>query len=261
MLGVLRNYSLPALLAVALHAALGLFLLRGIDWRPDHETLLKPRIVNATLLVLDAPEPKAAPQPAAAPPPAASDPDRVDPRLLEARRQREAAEQARVLAAEQARRQAEERERRRQQEEREQAARQAAAQAQAEAERQARLDALASSSFSDALAQEAAELQEGEQAELAQTFFQGIRAKVISNWSRPASARNGMQATLRVELVPTGEVVSVALLQSSGDSAFDRSAEAAVRKARRFDVPDEPAVFERRFRRFNLLFNPEDLLR
>jgi colicin import membrane protein len=56
-------------------------------------------------------------------------------------------------------------------------------------------------------------------------------------------------------------VVGVTVLESSGDAAFDRSAEAAVRKARRFEVPKESAMFERYFRRFTLLFRPEDLLR
>ncbi len=61
--------------------------------------------------------------------------------------------------------------------------------------------------------------------------------------------------------MPTGDVVSVTLIAGSGNEAFDRSAEAAVRKARRFEVPKDPAVFERYFRRFTLLFRPEDLLR
>ena len=38
-------------------------------------------------------------------------------------------------------------------------------------------------------------------------------------------------------------------------------AKAAVKKARRFDVPEDSALFERYFRRFTLLFKPEDLLR
>ena len=50
-------------------------------------------------------------------------------------------------------------------------------------------------------------------------------------------------------------------LQSSGNEAFDRSAEQAVRKAARFDVPEDPALFEAHFRRFQMLFKPEDLLR
>ena len=70
-----------------------------------------------------------------------------------------------------------------------------------------------------------------------------------------------MSATLLVELVPTGDVVNVSVVRSSGDSAFDRSAEAAIRAARRFQVPTESALFERYFRRFTLLFRPEDLLR
>ena len=70
-----------------------------------------------------------------------------------------------------------------------------------------------------------------------------------------------MQARLQVELVPTGEVVAVMLVESSGSAVFDQSAEAAVRKARRFEVPKENAIFEQYFRRFTLLFKPEDLLR
>jgi colicin import membrane protein len=66
---------------------------------------------------------------------------------------------------------------------------------------------------------------------------------------------------LLVELVPTGDVVNVTVVQSSGDAAFDRSAEAAVRSAGRLPVPPESAVFERYFRRLSLLFQPEDLLR
>jgi colicin import membrane protein len=64
-----------------------------------------------------------------------------------------------------------------------------------------------------------------------------------------------------VELVPTGDVVTVTVIESSGNVAFDRSAEAAVRKARRFEVPKEPDLFEEHFRKFSLLFRPEDLLR
>jgi hypothetical protein len=34
-----------------------------------------------------------------------------------------------------------------------------------------------------------------------------------------------------------------------------------VRKAGKFDVPKDSAIFEKYFRRFHLLFKPEDLLR
>jgi len=95
----------------------------------------------------------------------------------------------------------------------------------------------------------------------AQTYAQGIYQLIVTNWSRPPSARNGMQARLIVELVPTGDVVSVTVAQSSGNESFDRSAEQAVRKVGKFDVPKDPALFEEYFRRFPVLFKPEDLLR
>ena len=70
-----------------------------------------------------------------------------------------------------------------------------------------------------------------------------------------------MQTKLLVELVPTGDVVNVTIVSSSGNEAFDRSAEQAVRKVGKFDVPKDSKLFEKYFRRFPVLFNPEDLLR
>ena len=95
----------------------------------------------------------------------------------------------------------------------------------------------------------------------AQSYRAEIYELVRQNWSRPPSARNGMSARLLVELIPTGEVVSVSVVEGSGNAAFDQAAEQAVRQARRFPVPDNNAQFERYFRRFYFLFQPEDLLR
>lgn len=88
-----------------------------------------------------------------------------------------------------------------------------------------------------------------------------IQAAVINRWTRPPSARNGMVAVLAIQLVPTGEVVGVGVLQSSGDTAFDRSAMTAVNRVGRFPEVaklDDP-TFEANFRRFQLIFKPEDL--
>jgi colicin import membrane protein len=68
-----------------------------------------------------------------------------------------------------------------------------------------------------------------------------------------------MEAELLIALVPTGEVVNVTVVRSSGNAAFDRSAEVAVRQAAPFRVPDDPALFERNFRALRILFKPEDL--
>jgi len=88
-----------------------------------------------------------------------------------------------------------------------------------------------------------------------------IRDTVVGYWSRPASARNGMEALLAIQLVPTGEIVSVTVIRSSGSTAFDRSAINAVEKAASFpELRNLPArEFEKTFRRFQLLFRPEDL--
>ena len=88
-----------------------------------------------------------------------------------------------------------------------------------------------------------------------------IQAAVINRWKRPPSARNGMVSVLSIQLVPTGEVVGVSVLQSSGNSAFDRSAMNAVERAGRFPevAKLEDRIFEANFRRFQLIFKPEDL--
>lgn len=87
-----------------------------------------------------------------------------------------------------------------------------------------------------------------------------IQRDIVSRWSRPPSARNGMQAVLRVRLVPTGEVIDVGVEQSSGNEAFDRSALLAVERSDRFQVPSDSSLFEKNFRSFTVLFRPEDLL-
>ena len=88
-----------------------------------------------------------------------------------------------------------------------------------------------------------------------------IQASVINRWTRPPSARNGMVSILSIQLVPTGEVVGVSVLQSSGNTAFDRSAMTAVERTGRFPevAKLDNRTFEANFRRFQLIFKPEDL--
>lgn len=97
--------------------------------------------------------------------------------------------------------------------------------------------------------------------QMSASFVALIQRTVINNWSRPPSARNGMECELAVQLVPTGEVVSVTVIRSSGNPAFDSSAVNAVQKAGAFpELQKLPSgEFERKFRRLNLIFRPEDL--
>ena len=116
-------------------------------------------------------------------------------------------------------------------------------------------------SLSRMLEEELIDLKAQGDDELARTYRERIYEQVRLNWSRPPSARIGMSARLQVELIPTGEIISVFISESSGNESFDRSAEQAVRKVRRFDVPADNGLFESHFRRFYLLFKPDDLLR
>jgi colicin import membrane protein len=236
----LRQYSIPVLFAVLLHvAALGVL---QIAWEPARTAIreIKPRIIQASLLVI---EPKQRQQISApAPPPVEAAPviEKPVPEAPAAVTEKPAPE----LDPQP--------DRRAQERERELAA------------REKRLRELADASFLTALDSESSELAESAQAEddvAAASFRLGIYKKIVANWSRPPSARNGMEALLLVELVPIGDIVAVTLIKGSGSRVFDQSAESAVRKARRFDVPGESALFEKHFRRFTLLFRPEDLLR
>ncbi|MDI1302816.1 MAG: cell envelope integrity protein TolA [bacterium] len=90
--------------------------------------------------------------------------------------------------------------------------------------------------------------------------YQGlINQRVVTKWNRPLSARNGMVTTLRVSVLPGGEVANVMTSKSSGNSAFDASAEEAVRRSSPLPVPDDVAVFNQYFRVITIKFNPEDL--
>ncbi len=229
----LRQYSVPLTLAVMVHLAAVATLYVG--WNPVKREIreIEPRIVRSELIVL---QPQARQQPKAAPAVAPPPPVETPPLAKPEPKPTAAAAPKPVDHREQERQR--ELERRRQ-----------------------RLAELARRSFDTALEAEASELAEGEEDALAASYRFGIYRRVVANWSRPPSARLGMRARLLVELIPTGRVMSVTVVESSGNDAFDRSAEAAVNKARDFEVPSEPELFERHFRQFSLLFRPEDLLR
>ena len=251
MFDALRQYSFPLLLAVLLHAAAAWSLYQG--WNPEKELLnvIQPQTVIANLIVLDAQAPK------------------VDLAAIERARAEKAAREkaardaaARKAAEEKAQREKSEREKA--ERERAELDKKKADEARKEQERLdrlARLSELAESSMQEAMAQESAEMASGSEEQVVQSYHAAIYDAVRRNWSRPPSARTGMSTRLQVELIPTGEVVAVTIVDGSGNGAFDRSAEQAVRRVGRFEVPEENRLFEAHFRRFYILFKPEDLLR
>tara|TARA_B100000686_G_C16710123_1_gene928606 strand:+ start:666 stop:1505 length:840 start_codon:yes stop_codon:yes gene_type:complete len=98
--------------------------------------------------------------------------------------------------------------------------------------------------------------------ELVQSATALIQLAVQQVWNRPPSARNGMRAILQISMLPTGELLDARITESSGDLAFDRSAENAAYSAAPFtELQSLPInLFNRNFRTLSLIFQPEDLL-
>ncbi|MCH2346239.1 MAG: cell envelope integrity protein TolA [Pseudomonadales bacterium] len=98
--------------------------------------------------------------------------------------------------------------------------------------------------------------------ELVQSATALIQQALQQVWNRPPSARNGMRVILRIRMLPTGELLEASITQTSGDFAFDRSAENAVYSASPFaELQNLPInVFNTNFRTLSLIFEPEDLL-
>jgi len=72
-----------------------------------------------------------------------------------------------------------------------------------------------------------------------------IEAKVYQNWIRPPGDLKGRICELHVRLIPTGDVISIELSKSSGDSVYDKSVMAAVKKASPLPLPPaEAGLFE-----------------
>jgi|SRR5690554_5485801 len=259
-----RNlYTLPVIISVGLHLMLVLAVTVGwestIDPKPR---VFKPNVVQAKLVELKAKD--------------TAEPAQKKSNVIDLTKKREleqqkaaAAKKARDEAARKTRLEREQKakadaERKRKAEAQRQAEAEAkrradkAAQEKAERERQERI---AQQRLDDAMRKE----EQQRQAEVAeaqsQSYVNMIAARIEQNWSRPPSARRGMQVELLIQLVPTGQVVNVTVTKGSGNAAFDRSAEQAVRRIDRFnelkDMP--PELFEKNFRQLKLLFIPKDL--
>ena len=146
---------------------------------------------------------------------------------------------------------------------REKAAAEKAAQEKAAAEKAAQEKAAAEKAAQEKAARERADQQAAAQ-QLVASYESYVRDRITGNWNRPPSARRDMQVELQVRLVPTGQVMGVAVVRSSGDPAFDQSAVNAVQQVGRFDRLQElsrkdPLLFEQNFRTLNLTFRPDDL--
>ncbi len=104
---------------------------------------------------------------------------------------------------------------------------------------------------------DAAKAQQAQDRQATLSATAAIQHKVDDRWIRPLSSVKGLNCTIRVKLLSSGDVMDVQVIRGSGDEIFDRSAENAVRKASPLPVPKSRALFNKHFRIFTFNFNPE----
>lgn len=84
-----------------------------------------------------------------------------------------------------------------------------------------------------------------------------IDRKVTQAWNRPSNMTGKLSCQIKVNLLPTGDVMSASIGKSSGSAVFDASAERAVYKASPLPVSKDKVIFERNFRSFRFNFAPK----
>jgi len=108
----------------------------------------------------------------------------------------------------------------------------------------------------ESLAAEEREREESRIAGVVNQHMGMIRQRIKRYWSEPGNATKGMQCTLRVSLLPGGDVRQVAVVKGSGNAVFDRSAESAVYKAAPWPQPSDPKAAAA-LRDFTFVFKPK----
>lgn len=121
------------------------------------------------------------------------------------------------------------------------------------------LEALAQEEQQRSMEKALADEQQAQQnAAITNDIVAQIQAKIYETWRYPPSARPDMTVMVKIQLVPTGEVVNVTISRGSGNQAVDRSVIAAVKRAQPLPVPKDGRLFEQQFRNFAMEFSPKD---
>jgi colicin import membrane protein len=245
MIGIKNGYLIAAISSIGIHVVV--IAIVFANWEPETtKTVVQPQYIHAELVELAPKKKSVSKSKASSAIDKAAKQRQKDKRNAKekklAQQTLEAQRQAQRLKdqqqAEQARKAREEKQRKAEQE---------LARKQAEkAEQQRRDEAL---------------ILAKEDKQAANSYLQMIESRLSSQWNRPKSARLGMETLIELRLVPTGRIVGVEILESSGDPAFDLSVEQAARKAEPFTElrAMEPRIFEQYFRSVKIVFSPEDL--
>lgn len=84
-----------------------------------------------------------------------------------------------------------------------------------------------------------------------------IISAISQQWILPDNVPERVSSQFRIKLAPSGTVLDVSLLRSSGDAVLDRSAQSAIYKASPLPVPSNPDAFNV-FRDIHLTVRPEN---
>jgi len=140
----------------------------------------------------------------------------------------------------------------------------AKAKAQAQADARAQKEALAKQAEADRIRREqdeltrrAAEAAASAQAKVLASHIDKIRGKVRRFIVEPPGVPPNATAEFDVVLIPGGDVLSVKLRRSSGNTLYDEAVERAIMRAQPLPIPPEPQLFPQ-FRTLLLQFRPQE---
>ncbi|MFV2057373.1 MAG: cell envelope integrity protein TolA [Thiohalomonadales bacterium] len=112
------------------------------------------------------------------------------------------------------------------------------------------------------LAQEQAQLDDAKVVEnmtRVQRISAMIKQRITENWRRStvASQKKDLSCVISVRLLPTGEVINVEIIKSSGDDVFDKSVVNAVWKSSPFPLDIEDRDIFDQYRELEINFAPK----
>ena len=117
--------------------------------------------------------------------------------------------------------------------------------------------ALIESSITNLLTEEAEVEVSKEQQEIAM-YAKRIISTIEDAWMKPRNIPENLVANLRLKIRPSGRIIGVDLIKSSGNIRFDNSALQAVRRVEAFNFFNSipKTLFEKEFQVISISFNP-----
>ena len=258
-------------LAVAVHAAFIALIVFGVRWQsmptPPVVAELWDKLPTQQKAAPPPPQPEPPkPEPVKPPPPKPPEPKPEEVKPPPPKPDPEIAEKA----------EREKKERERLEEEREEKERQKAAREEAAKKKKQQEEAAKKKAEQERLAKEKREqeqrrkeeqqrLAEAEQARAAaasarqqelQRWIDKIRAKILSRANVPDTVATGTEVSVRIRILPGGEVLDIAVTNSTSPT-YSAAIERAIRSAQPLPVPDPNSELFPQFRDLNLNFRHE----